>query len=224
MGRVEIVRLVFNAADEIVDSRRTEEDLRARKERTAVLASLLTAPPGQVRCRIVIRDLESGRSAVAGTSLDSPVSTETEVRVQPPLLLRGERDQFILKNPKPAKAAAEAASATPAEAFFLDPAQYVPDFRTALKRGSEIAGIISCTGPPDPLKKIKLTAVLLDKFKNEPHDVPLAPAGEKMSARVRIFFVRFQVPDLEPDEYSLIFTAAGPDGPLSRIIRDFVLD
>ncbi len=224
MGRVEIVRLVFNAADEIVDSRRTEEDLRARKERTAVLASLLTAPPGQVRCRIVIRDLESGRSAVAGTSLDSPVSTETEVRVQPPLLLRGERDQFILKNPKPAKAEAGAASATPAEAFFLDPAQYVPDFRTALKRGSEIAGIISCTGPPDLLKQIRLTAVLFDKFKNEPHDVPLATAGEKTTSGARIFFIRFRVPDVESDEYSLIFTAMGPDGPLSRIVRDFVLD
>jgi hypothetical protein len=45
--RVEIIRIVFNAGDEIVDLRRTEEDLRGVKAASAYLVSSMSAPRGR---------------------------------------------------------------------------------------------------------------------------------------------------------------------------------
>jgi hypothetical protein len=171
----------------------------------------------------VVRDLESGKAAVAGVATIVPGTAETEVRILPPLLLRPERGKFVFKEAKPAKTKG-AALPTPAETFLVDPAQYVPDFSTTLKNRSEVLAVVSCTGPRDALAGVKIALILLDKFKNETRDIPLSLTVEKKSSGARIFFVRFQIPDLEPDEYSLIFSAASPEGPLSRIVRDFTIE
>ncbi len=224
MGRVEILRLAFNAAGEIVDSRRSEENVEAVEASSAVLASFLSAPPGLVRCRIIIRDLDNGRAAVAGFTARVPDPAKPEFRIYPPLLLRAESGRLVLKEPKPARKDGTTAPKTPDEAYFLDPARFVPDFPAALKSETEVWAVLSCIGPPETLAKATLTLTLLDEFKNESHDVPLVVAGEKAAPGSRIFLVHFRVPQVEPDNYLLIFAAQGPNGPLSQIAREFSIE
>ena len=224
MGRVEILRLAFNAAGETVDSRRTEENLGAVTAASAVVASFLSAPPGLVKCRIIIRDLDNGRAAVAGFNARVPDPSKPDFRIYPPLLLRAESGRLVLKEPKPAKKDVAAAVKTPNEAFFLDPARFSPDFPEALKSESEVWAVLSCIGPPEVLAKASLSLTLHDDFKNESHDVPLVVAGEKAAPGSRIFLVHFQVPRVDPDHYLLIFAAQGPDGPLSQIAREFSIE
>jgi hypothetical protein len=224
MGRVEILRLAFSAAGEIVDSRRTEENVGAVTASTAVLATFLSAPTGLVRCRIIIRDMDNGRAAVAGFTARVPDSAKPEFRIYPPLLLRAERGRLVLKEPKPAKKDGATVTKTPDEAFFLDPARFAPDFPAALKSQSEIWAVLSCIGPPEILAKASLTLTLHDEFKNESRDVPLIVAGEKTAPGSRIFLAHFQIPLIEPDNYLLIFAAQGRDGPLSQIAREFIIE
>jgi hypothetical protein len=74
------------------------------------------------------------------------------------------------------------------------------------------------------LAKASLSLTLLDKFKDESHVVPLIVAGEKAAPGSRIFLVHFRVPQVEPDNYLLIFAAQGPDGPSSQIGREFSIE
>jgi hypothetical protein len=224
MGRVEILRLAFNGAGEIVDSRRTEENMAAVTASSAILASFLSAPPGLARCRIVIRDLDNGRAAVAGFTARMPDPAKPEFRIYPPLLLRAERGRLVLKEPRSAKKEGAPVAKTPEEAFFLDPARFAPDFPAALKCESEIWAVVSCIGPAEILANASLTLTLRDDFKNESHDVPLVVAGEKAAPGSRIFLVHFRVPQVEADKYLLIFAAQGPDGPLSQIVREFSIE
>ena len=98
--KVEIVRLVFNAIDEIVAEERTEAVLPGDGT-TLRLASSLSAPPGTAKCRIVIRDLETGRAAVGGTDMVVPGPEETKSRLLPPLLLRPETGGLLLRAFRP---------------------------------------------------------------------------------------------------------------------------
>jgi VWFA-related protein len=224
LGKVEILRLAFNSADEIIDSRRTVEDIGLRKDKSAVLASFLSAPPGRVKCRVVVRDLETGKAAVAGTSLTIPGPADLDVRMEPPLFLRPEKGKFMLKEPASGQWPPGLQHRTPAEAFFFDPAQYLPDYSTTLIAASEILAVVSCTGPTDSLGAIKITLTLFDPFKNEAQPIPLVLVQERSSDGARIFFLRFKLPDAEPDDYRLIFTAEGSHGPLSQIVRDFAIE
>jgi len=72
--RVEAVSLLFDQLDQIVDSRRVELDLTRPEYRQKPLSieSQLSAKPGTYKCRLVIRNTETGKSAVAAASVTVP--------------------------------------------------------------------------------------------------------------------------------------------------------
>ena len=72
--RVEAVSLLFDQLDQIVDSRRIELDLTRPEYRQKPLSiqSELSAKPGTYKCRLVIRNMETGKSAVAAASVTIP--------------------------------------------------------------------------------------------------------------------------------------------------------
>ncbi|HOE13830.1 MAG TPA: VWA domain-containing protein [Candidatus Saccharicenans sp.] len=72
--RVEAVSLLFDQLDQIVDSRRIELDLTRPEYRQKPLSiqSELSAKPGTYKCRLVIRNMETGKSAVSAASVTIP--------------------------------------------------------------------------------------------------------------------------------------------------------
>jgi hypothetical protein len=72
--RVEAVSLLFDQLDQIVESRRIELDLTRPEYRQKPLSiqSELSANPGTYKCRLVIRNMETGKSAVSAASVTIP--------------------------------------------------------------------------------------------------------------------------------------------------------
>jgi VWFA-related protein len=65
---VEFVALVFDEAENLVNLQRTERDITAHARKDILFSVGTEAPPGICRCRLVVRNLETGMSAVASTS------------------------------------------------------------------------------------------------------------------------------------------------------------
>jgi VWFA-related protein len=65
--RVEFVSLFFDGAGDIAAIVREERDLAPWRGREMAFAAGATLPPGDYGCRLVVRDMESGASAVAST-------------------------------------------------------------------------------------------------------------------------------------------------------------
>jgi len=72
--RVEAVSLLFDQLDQIVDSRRVELDLTKPeyRQKPFSIQSELSANPGTYKCRLVVRNMETGKSAVAAASVTIP--------------------------------------------------------------------------------------------------------------------------------------------------------
>ena len=70
--KVEIVCLVFDEKDNIVGFDRMEMDFSKLPEEEFKHTSHLSIPPGKYKCRVVIRNLETGRGAVGSTSVEIP--------------------------------------------------------------------------------------------------------------------------------------------------------
>ncbi len=68
--KFEIHYLVFNPADEIICSRRVETTLEKPGSGNAFLFEMLSLPPGHYKCRIVLRNAETGRAAVSAAEVD----------------------------------------------------------------------------------------------------------------------------------------------------------
>jgi len=223
--KVEVIRLVFSAADDIVELRRTEEDFTKIPLRSAYLLSTLSVPPGVYKCRIVIRNLETGAAAVAASAVVVPEPKENEILLYPPLLLRPERGAYYVKGTPSKVAAGKSASSSPLTGFAFDAGQYAPYVDKILWSGSEAWAAIRCLTPKIAAPEIRLSAFLLDKLTQDKIAVPLTVISRHDEKNAKAYFVRLLVPDVEPDEYMLHFVAEEMrGGSTSGIASDFSVE
>jgi len=224
--KIEVVSLAFNAADEIVKMRRTEESLARLTEKSAHLLSILSVAPGDYKCRIVLRDLETGRAAVAAAAVTIPEKPKSGIRLLPPLLLKPNRGALYFKTQGP-DASADTKDGAPdlKSLVAFDIAQYVPQLERTLYRASEAWAVIRCAVPDGETPKLKLSAFLWDKTTQQNISMPLAVIEEKTGSGMRTFFTSMAVPDVEPDEYTLHVVAADEvSGVSSEIVCDFAVE
>lgn len=71
-GNAELVCLIFDEEDTIVEFMREDVDFSDLPGKEFVHTSLLTVPPGAYKCRVVIRNLETGRGAIGVSSVYIP--------------------------------------------------------------------------------------------------------------------------------------------------------
>ena len=88
--RVEYMALVFDSKNEIRDVRHLDADPRPYRGRPIVFTSAAPVEPGYYTCRLVIRDLESGLSAVSSVRVFVPATAQSGLRLGTPLLLQEE--------------------------------------------------------------------------------------------------------------------------------------
>ena len=69
---VEIVSLVLNEENTIVGFKREDVDFSELPAKEFLHTSVMTIPPGAYKCRVVIRNLETGRGAIGISSVYIP--------------------------------------------------------------------------------------------------------------------------------------------------------
>jgi VWFA-related protein len=213
-GPVEVVGLVYDRNDAIAASVREEWRIAAATPGTefTYLNARMTVPPGAYRCRVVVRDLETGSAAVGGAAVVVPAPVEG-IRLFPPLFLLPEKGAGSLVLGKPRSAG-----------DLFDPAQYAPHLEAAFGAGTTTWAAIRCFVPAGAAGEIVLSASLFDAQTGEEIKVPLEATAKGREGDLFSWFVRFDIPDLEPDTYRLTIQAAGPDGKVSRLTRDIEID
>jgi len=99
-GKTEITTFVLDERGNLKDILRTEDDLTRFKGRAVVYASEAKLEPGSYKCRIVIRNLESGISAIATTQAFVARPPASGIQLHPPLLLLASEKAFYLEGRK----------------------------------------------------------------------------------------------------------------------------
>ena len=222
-GKVEVNSLIFNEQDEIISHHRCEEDWPSLAGKEIYLLGSAGILPGKYKCRIVIRDMETGKAAVAGFTTDVPVE-EKEFQIFPPLLLMQEKGAFYIKGMKAAVRSTVLQSFEFTDFLLIDTSGYVPFLGKTLASETDLWAAVRCSVPSGLDAGISLSAILFDKTKLEEIALPLEIVREKEGLGVKTFFVRFRIPDVEMDEYTLIFAVEHiVSGNRTETARDFLI-
>jgi len=72
-GKGEIVSLVFDEKDDVVGMKREDVDFSMKSSWEFQHTSHFSVHPGKYKCRVVIRNLETGRGAVGACEIDIPI-------------------------------------------------------------------------------------------------------------------------------------------------------
>ena len=91
-GENEVVTLIFDSRKNIVNFKRATMNFADIAQPAACHYTFSILPPGDYECRIIIRNLETGQTAVARESLLIPEASDVPLALLPPLLLRPESD------------------------------------------------------------------------------------------------------------------------------------
>ncbi|MFC2157048.1 VWA domain-containing protein [Acidobacteriota bacterium] len=218
-GKVEVFNLIFDNRDEIIDQKRSVEDWSSLDEGDVYIIGNASAPPGTYKCRIVIRDLETGKAGVAGYTTDVRSIRENEFHILPPLLLRQKKGAFYVGMEEPTKQ-----SKQPQPSSLIDTTDYVPFLGRTLVSDSDVWASIRCTVPTGMDTEIGLSAILFDKTKFEEISMALTIIHEREEIGLKTYLVRLRIPDVEKDEYTLIFTAKHiASGMKAETASDFLI-
>jgi len=222
--KVEVVNLVFNPSDEIVELRRSEEDFTKISQSGAYLLSVLAVSPGAYKCRIVMRNLETGAAAVAGVSTSVPEAKASGIALLPPTLWKPERSAFYLKGFTP-KASGKAQPRSLSEILGFDTRQYVPYMEKTLLGPSEIWASFRCAVAKIAAPKIKISAFLESLEFGNIVPVPLTILSKKDEQSGKAYLARLDIPEVESGPYRFYLKAEEETtGESSIIANDFKVE
>jgi VWFA-related protein len=193
--KVEIVAIIFDKEDNIVNIKREETDFSKLPEGNIYFFSSLSLKPNEYKCRLVIRNLESGRGAVACSSAIIPKVPDYGVMLYPPIMLKAEKDVFYFK--------------VSSASFPFDPSQYSPLVEEVEHGTESLFAAVRCSLAGIQEAEIKLSANLLEykgkTIKAIPSTISILDNYRKDDTE--IFFIKIQTEELEPGEYLLYLFA-----------------
>jgi VWFA-related protein len=93
----EMVALVFDDANDLVEIRRGEVKRKSLEEPAYIPYALASLEPGPYKCRLVFRNLETGRAAVGATDITVPAVAPGLLTLSCPLILVPDRQASYLE-------------------------------------------------------------------------------------------------------------------------------
>jgi len=207
---VEIVSIIFDNKDNIVKIEREELDFSNLPIGNIYHSTFLPLDPGEYKCRIVLRNLETGRGAVASSSVEVTKNPDSGIQLYPFLLLKPEKDAFYLKDPSPA--------------YSFDSSQYSPLVEELEQGTDRVLAELRCSFSSIQQPDIKLSANLIHHLADTGKTIPVIVSilNQHQEDDTEVFLIELQTEKLESGEYFLyLFAEDRHTGARSRVDTTF---
>ncbi len=206
-GKTEMLTLIFNEENAVIDSSQGEVDFAAFSQKKIFHYSILSLSPGKYKCCVVIRNLKTGKGAVASSSLEIPERQESGLRLYPPLLLIPEKEAHYLRAQKDMKEEAAAANVSLNRIYPFLTNRQTPVTGELEQGVPNLLAILRCSifGIQDP--EVDLTANLVEHASGEKTQLDFSILSSMSQEGIDILLLEFPLPEMKPGEYTLEISA-----------------
>lgn len=203
-SRLEVVALVFDKDKNLAGQRRLEVDTTKIPEDAAFCVFASPTSPGDYECRIVMRDLTTGTSALGSSSVRVPRRFEPGIRLYPALILSPDERAFYL-NDTDAGPGGTARVLTDLYSFDMD--QDAPLMNKIDGSATRFLALLPCSIIRFEPKNVLLSARLLNLSSGEKHALPLSVIEQRQQDDTIVYKIELRVEKVPPGKYSLYFFA-----------------
>lgn len=206
-GKAEIFIFLFDKDHKMVVAERAELDLSAYDQKPLYSYLMKKLEPGEYECRVVVRDMEMGRSLVGQYSFSAPEPASGTLAIYSPLLLAPDKKADFLRFSSEKQKKGEK------QASLIDFYPFLPQ-NTAPLMGilgfdvKKMWVLIPVSFKGQEPSEVEMEIEMIDEASSEP--VPIdwrIIDSHELSSAVGFFLVEIDLPDLESGAYSLEFTA-----------------
>ncbi|MDH7514049.1 MAG: VWA domain-containing protein [Clostridiales bacterium] len=195
--KAEIVALIFDDKTNPVVLKRQEVNPGALQRENIIYSAAFWLPPGQYNCRLVIRNLITGKGAAASADVVIPRPDDRKIRIDAPLLLKSEKNTRYLESDK---------TAFPLFSVYpFDSSQFSPVIGELEHGIPEIAAVIRLSSSGLPSSEIEILASLVNLDEGEKIDIPVKILSQFQSSDTEIYSVGLAFPGVSSGNYSLHF-------------------
>jgi VWFA-related protein len=206
-GKVEIVSLIFDAAGDNIEFRRAEKDISKLVNKHVYYYSYFSLSPGKYQGRVVMRNLETGRGAVATSAFGIAERPERGIQLFTTLLLSSEKGAFYLGGSLPKKKDGKDEFLSLADCFHFNPDQCSPFLDDVLQANSNIQAIVGYSIVDVPIPEVEISAYLVEKSSGQSVPLSLSILAEKEEKDLIMSFINIEIPEVPSGEYILKFVA-----------------
>ncbi len=214
----ELISLIFDQNRAIVDGKREVIEWKDSGREKAYHYSTVCLEPGTYDCRIVLRSLETGASALAACTAVLPERKEKGPQLFPPLLLKPEKGVLFLKASQHENVTGTPGAPSIMNVFSFNPNEFTPRMEKTLPRNSEVWASVRCAVADGRLGGLELSAFLEDQVTGERMPLPLRIMSEKDNDHVKTFLLCFPVPELDADAYRFYLVGEDPESGEGSVV------
>jgi VWFA-related protein len=201
--RIEYVAIVFDAKGDIRDVRRVETDPRPHRGKLVVFASGTSLEPGDYTCRLVIRDMETGLSAVSSVRTSVQAIPDLGLRLGKPLLLKDETGCTYLDG-----GSAKARTTIPwGEIYAFDRTLLAPVAGPVSRLTPRLTVVVPYAVPGTVEPDVVLSASLISAAGGEALPVAFTLVGRSLHSAAETISLEFRLSGLAPGAYILYIYA-----------------
>ena len=199
-AKMEVTVLFFDKNNNIVKMQKSEVHPSDLTTNHTYFYSLLSVPPGDYDCRVVIRNLVTGQGAVASAPAMIPEIRPSGFMLYPPLLLIPQESPRYLKGSDKTK---EETTISLSDIYPFDITRYGPMIHE-LERGiTKIRAVVRCFTKDLPQPEIRFSAYLKNLESEENNPLPLFVINQLKEQNHQIFLIEIQMGELQQGQYSL---------------------
>jgi hypothetical protein len=201
--KVELISLIFDEQENLMNLGRSDADLGRYRGMDVYFTSGATLQPGNFKCRLVIRDLETGDAAVASAMAHVARKNVAGLSLHSPLLLIPESNFVYLE----AGTAKNKGMMEWKDAYPFDRARYSPTVGEVSKSTARILAVIPCsvTGLVQPA--VEIAAFLINADSGERIPISFSILDKTQKDNLEIHFIEVALQDVPRGTYLLYFHA-----------------
>lgn len=213
--RTEVVFLVFNSENDLAEFRRKEIDTSNLLRRNVFYSDVLTLPPGEYRCRVVLRNRDTGKGAVASSDAHVRDPQVPGRLVVTPLLLQPDSAATYIDHGKPGALLS---------AFPFDEQRFSPVIGPISRGTSPLLAVVRCGTSGTEGGTIQPSAWLINIDSGEKASILTTLLSRSQNPKECFFLQEYQLGDIPPGRYELVLDAQDRENaePLAVIRFDIV--
>jgi VWFA-related protein len=203
----EVVALILDEENTIVDTSRRKIDLSKMPQKAIYPFGIFSLTSGEYKCRLILRNLETGKGAVASSTVFIPENPDSGLRLYPPFLLVTGKEAFYLKASKLQNGETEENPLSLINIYPSLSGEYSPLVEVLDKGISKILAAVQYKIVNIPAPEVGLSAHLIKESNGEKIPLSFSILSAREEEKTHTVLIEFELPELQPGKYSLEIAA-----------------
>ena len=222
--KTELTTFIFDTENNVLSSIKADIDFSSLSQKRIFPYAIASLQPGQYECRVVIRNMETGRAAKASTSVDIPEPIESGITLHPPLLIIPEKKSYylnLIKVEEKKKKKEETLSLADIYPFLSN--EHSPLVGDLEQGVTKLLAVVHSSVKDIQDPDIELTAFLFDYEMTEKTPLPFSILASEKQKETDVLLCELQLPEMKPGQYFIKIAAeerkTGAKAETSQIFR-----